>query len=45
VCIVTEDRIAPLNLKATKAIKLMKRFGKGTGKFLPKPPGLRKESA
>jgi uncharacterized membrane protein len=45
VCIVTEDRISPLKFKTTKAIKLMKRFGKGTGKFLSKPPGLRKESA
>ena len=40
VCIVTEDRITPLDLTVTSAVNLMKRLGKGTTDALPNRKGL-----
>lgn len=45
VCVVTEDRVAPLGLTVKSAVNLMKRLGKGTTDALPDLKGLRNASA
>lgn len=40
VCVVTEDRITPLDLTVKSTVNLMKRLGKGTTEALPNLKGL-----
>jgi uncharacterized membrane protein len=44
VCVVTEDRITPLNLKVKSVVNLMKRLGKGSIDALPNPQVFSKAS-
>jgi len=44
VCVVTKDRVSPLDLTVTSAVNLMKRLGKGTTAALPNLKGLRNAS-
>jgi uncharacterized membrane protein len=39
VCVVTGDRITPLDLTVNSAVDLMKRLGKGSTDALPNPHG------
>jgi len=45
VCVVTEDRVTPLDLTVKSAVNLMKRLGKGTTEALPNLKGFGDASA
>lgn len=44
VCIVTEDRVTPLDLTVKSAVELMRRLGKGSTEAMPSPHGFSKTS-
>lgn len=44
VCIVTEDRVTPLDLTVKSAVELMRRLGKGSIEAMPGPHGFSKTS-